>query len=526
MFCTKCGKQIPDDAKFCTFCGFNLNQNNDIEIAPAENDLPEIPVQPQVPTTPPADAQPQAQLYETPAQPQASQTIVQPPAEPKKKMSKTKVVLGVLAVGVIAALAVAIGSFAQTSDMRKALKNNDAGAIYNEYHYAVGDEKLIAKYEDLISQKIAEIISDVNSWDFSEDAKVQGVGAFTDYLNSVYGDLLYGDYYQLDDTVYGTCKTDYIVLEELIESKKNYYAGIYSVENADDLLDYQDAIESFSSVSQEDSNYDTAMEKITECSQSYMDLTMGNVEEYIKNDDISSAIELLTQAKEYFDSVGLDSSELQEKMDSTLSEYAKKYADKAAAAFKEQDVDTAIGNINVAIELQPENAEYKAQRDKYELYMPFELYLEDNMIDQTPGEGTLYYEESVVGNDGGKYDDVIQVNSYVSKDFWNNTASDLAYTCEYVLGGKYNYVSGTIFLSEDNYHQEFVTYFEAYGDGKLIYTSPTVVAGDLAEDISFDVTDVQRLEIRYYAEISQYNYTSADIYVSNLVAQKAFPESE
>ena len=120
MFCTRCGKQIPDDAKFCTFCGFNLTQNN-AEVAPVENDLPEKPAQ-QVPTTPLVDAQPQAQLYETPAQPQASQTIVQPPAEPKKKMSKTKMVLGVLAVGVIAALALAIGSFAQTSDMRKALK--------------------------------------------------------------------------------------------------------------------------------------------------------------------------------------------------------------------------------------------------------------------------------------------------------------------------------------------------------------------------------------------------------------------
>ena len=30
MFCTKCGKQIPDSTKFCPYCGANCSPEQDI----------------------------------------------------------------------------------------------------------------------------------------------------------------------------------------------------------------------------------------------------------------------------------------------------------------------------------------------------------------------------------------------------------------------------------------------------------------------------------------------------------------
>jgi len=30
MFCPNCGKQIPDNANFCEFCGARLNNNNNL----------------------------------------------------------------------------------------------------------------------------------------------------------------------------------------------------------------------------------------------------------------------------------------------------------------------------------------------------------------------------------------------------------------------------------------------------------------------------------------------------------------
>ena len=37
MFCPNCGKQIPDNANFCEFCGARLNNNNNL--ANNENDI-------------------------------------------------------------------------------------------------------------------------------------------------------------------------------------------------------------------------------------------------------------------------------------------------------------------------------------------------------------------------------------------------------------------------------------------------------------------------------------------------------
>ncbi|MGN0197881.1 MAG: zinc-ribbon domain-containing protein [Candidatus Gastranaerophilaceae bacterium] len=31
MFCSKCGKEISDNSKFCQFCGTNFNTENSIE---------------------------------------------------------------------------------------------------------------------------------------------------------------------------------------------------------------------------------------------------------------------------------------------------------------------------------------------------------------------------------------------------------------------------------------------------------------------------------------------------------------
>ncbi len=489
MYCTKCGTQIADNAKFCTSCGFKLtsqNQNN----APEENSY---------------NNQPPGQT----------------PIQPKKKLSKNTLILGVLCVVVIGVLVLVIGSIAETKDMRTALKNNDAATIYNTYQLAIGDEKLIGKYEDLISKKIAEITADINSYNCSEAAKTQGSEALKEYLINTFGDLFDGDYYTLEDSIYSGNEAEYIALEKLIDSQSNYYDGIYHASNADDIYDYEKAIEYFSQVQEDDSNYDASIEKITECSDEYLNLTLENVEKYIEEDDVSSAIDLLNIAKEYFDSVGLDSSEIQSKIESTLITYAKKYADKAETAFQERDINTAIGNIEIAIELQPENAEYKTKKDEYELYLPYELYNEDNILEfEENGDfwGTLSLDNTYTANDGSEMPHSI---------IWYNNSDDASVSMSaiYNLQGKYDVVIGQIFLPEADKSTDFEGYFVVYGDGKEIYTSPVVTSGVVPQDVSFEVSDIQTLEIAFFGQgTGGFLSTSPDFGVSNLVAQKAFPE--
>lgn len=67
----------------------------------------------------------------------------------------------------------------------------------------------------------------------------------------------------------------------------------------------------------------------------------------------------------------------------------------------------------------------------------------------------------------------------------------------YNLEGKYDTVTGTIFLENRTKNSDKISYFEAYGDGKLIYTSPKMTAGVLPQEISFDISGIQKLTLSF-----------------------------
>lgn len=79
MFCTKCGKAIEDNAKFCVHCGAQLAQPTVAEEVPAE---PVVPVAPAEPVTP---AEP---VVAVPAEP-----VVAVPAEPAEPVTRVVKVL-------------------------------------------------------------------------------------------------------------------------------------------------------------------------------------------------------------------------------------------------------------------------------------------------------------------------------------------------------------------------------------------------------------------------------------------------
>lgn len=72
-------------------------------------------------------------------------------------------------------------------------------------------------------------------------------------------------------------------------------------------------------------------------------------------------------------------------------------------------------------------------------------------------------------------------------------------------------------------------YFEVYGDGKLIYTSPKISAESLPIDIEFSVSGVQKLEIKFIGSGSSVWGVDAQWYgdyaaLSNLTARKNIPQ--
>ena len=109
MFCSNCGKPLPDGAKFCGNCGTPLNAAPEF-VPPAQEAAPPVPeftppvqeVTPPVPEfTPPVQPYiPQQNIYAPPVQ------VFEAPPAPKKKKTWIAIVAAVVAVAIIAGIVV------------------------------------------------------------------------------------------------------------------------------------------------------------------------------------------------------------------------------------------------------------------------------------------------------------------------------------------------------------------------------------------------------------------------------------
>lgn len=474
MICKNCGNELKQNEKFCTKCGSPVTQEteNTVEVKTASG-----------------------------------------------KLSGKKIGIiaaaGVLAVIIIAVLAFVISNASATREFDDALNSGNAYSVNAMYSESYESNSRKEKYDKAIAQFLEEVKEDLNSKDFDADAVTQAEETVTGYVKEQYGTLILSDDTpNISQSVSVGNQELWDEIMMLIESKTEYCSGLYAYKTDNN---YQDAISRFSLVNENDSLFENAKTMIGECVDAYINSTLQQVDEYINDGDLSGGIDLLETAKSWLDENGVNSEEIQTKINEVLVTYAEKYATNAENAFKEHDVNAAIGNMEVAMELQPDNADYKTKYDTYQQYLPFYLYDEDNVLAVEDIDANWdHFDTHSISNDNSEMLHVISLghNSYETTNIYN---------IQYNLGGKYDTISGTIFIA-DTYKSTIQTsYFEAYGDGKLLYTSPKMEKGTLPQDISFNVTDIQNLELKFYTRTDS-TLWSSEICVSNLTAQKDFPE--
>lgn len=474
MICKNCGNELKQNEKFCTKCGSPVTQEteNTVEVKTASG-----------------------------------------------KLSGKKIGIiaaaGVLAVIIIAVLAFVISNASATREFDDALNSGNAYSVNAMYSESYESNSRKEKYDKAIAQFLEEVKEDLNSKDFDADAVTQAEETVTGYVKEQYGTLILSDDTpNISQSVSVGNQELWDEIMMLIESKTEYCSGLYAYKTDNN---YQDAISRFSLVNENDSLFENAKTMIGECADAYINSTLQQVDEYINNGDLSGGIDLLETTKSWLDENGVNSEEIQTKISEVLVTYAEKYAANAENAFKEHDVNAAIGNMEVAMGLQPDNADYKTKYDTYQQYLPFYLYDEDNVLAVEDIDANWdHFDTHSISNDNSEMLHVISLghNSYETTNIYN---------IQYNLGGKYDTISGTIFIA-DTYKSTIQTsYFEAYGDGKLLYTSPKMEKGTLPQDISFNVTDIQNLELKFYTRTDS-TLWSSEICVSNLTAQKDFPE--
>lgn len=415
-------------------------------------------------------------------------------------MMKSKILKQIVSLLLTATILLTLGACGgEKSKLQEALNSGDISAVEQEYYKMISDGK-----EESASQIVTNFIFEINEKlsDFTMDANQ--ITDETAFENAVY------QYLSVDDDFISSLRNlgnpninaGINRLLSTKSSKQNYYIGVYRLSTATKAEDYEDAVFAFERVSETDPLYKDAVTKSGEACTGYINAIMKTADEYIAKGDFSAAIELLNKATG--SDLATDSDDFKNKIDEVKKASAQKYADNAKNLLIKGDAKGAVGNMEAAYSIYPSD-EYKAKIEEYKLYLPFELYKPGNV---------LHGDSFIIG-------DTMLSNNNVQ---FKNTIYDYKGSFFYNLNGNYDSVSGTVFLASERKNQSSSIWFEAYGDGELIYTSPKVTAGFMPQNISFNVSGVKNLEIKFNNNDNREFGEAHYCYVSNLIAQKNPPK--
>ena len=439
-----------------------------------------------------------------------------------QKKKEMTIVGGIFAAIFALILIIAISSSGSAErKMNKALDTQNAYEVNVLYSQAYGNSKKLEKYDETISKFLDKVINKLNNVEYSdEDLAENGYTVVYRDLESDWGNLIYSeDSDTIEPSISYYNQTKWDLIKNIIKSRAAYCGG---VAYRDSYKQPKEAIDLFKLVTSDDSYYYKVDYEIAKCVDLYVEQTLAEAKGLIDNDDISGAISKIDSINNYLESNGLTSDIVQEKLIETKNKYAETYVKKADECFKEKNVDGAISNIEVAIELVPDNADYQAKKDNYKMYLPLQLYIKRNCLSvEKEGfvNGDLLFDRENKSNNNKEMKNCL---------LWYNNSSDPSQyiVANYNLEGKYDLVTGTVFLSEEFKDTFYSGYFEMYGDGKLIYTSSTITKNVLPQDLKVSVKGIQNLKIIFHAEGSfgMMGGTYVKFGINNLTATKNFPD--
>ena len=167
MFCTKCGKELAENAKFCNACG-TPNPLAAAPAAPAQEPVtPVIPVA-QEPVAPVVET-PVAAPVAAPAAPKAAPVAIAEPAAPQKKSKKGLVIL----LCILIPLLIAGGVFAwytiDKNNKTEMLEEANEAIEDGEYDDAV---ELLGKLGDF--EGADQLLAQLNAYMAAQDALLEG----------------------------------------------------------------------------------------------------------------------------------------------------------------------------------------------------------------------------------------------------------------------------------------------------------------------------------------------------------------
>lgn len=434
-----------------------------------------------------------------------------------KSNKKILIAVSTVVVAVIV-LICTIGGNSSSSKLKKALKENDYQTVQIEYSNSLRDSSDLKKADELIADKLEKMIKDIDKYNFKDEAQNNeyAVDIWLDRYGTLMAPESSSNRYNCDDFPFNNCISInnqglWTVLCDKIDDVQEYCQGLAFYNQAE----YYMAIERLALVPEDSGCYSDSQDLIDDSLILYTEAIIKEVDSYMQSGDYETAIETLNGASSRFknnESISGYIDIIDQKTSEAKAKYAESYAAKAEESFGNKDAYSAVSNIDFALKLLPDNATYQASKEKYEQYLPFELYNADNILKKD--DSLSFYNSKKANNNIEMQKVAVYSSAEASGDY------TFAYT--YNLGKKYDTVSGTIFLPQDKKDTNNQMYLIIYGDGKKLYTSPYVTAGFLPKDINVNVSGVNTLTVEAYCIMDDFEWFRTNFYISNFVAQKEY----
>ena len=253
---------------------------------------------------------------------------------------------------------------------------------------------------------------------------------------------------------------------------------------------YQDALQEINSLSYSDAA--TADTLRSDLEKALMSDAAIKVNNYFDVFDYKGAYNYLKGLhKDFgFESIGKKINNLEDEFVS----YSISSAEKDAS---EKNYEAASAVILQAMKCLGENNETLNNAYKeYRSHLP--VYITE--LEYMAIRGSVTVNDTLEDNVGNTYHSSYSINGdgYSSKD------KTYQYWADYYINGKYSEFSGTVALNPRFKNSDKTKLFEVYGDGKLLYTSPTVTNTFIPEKFKIDISGVKVLRI-YYPDVGGVN---------------------
>lgn len=309
-------------------------------------------------------------------------------------------------------------------------------------------------------------------------------------------------------------------LQEKVNETLTEINDVKIIEEAKQLCNegkYMEAIIKYESITEDSSVYNDALTEIEKAKESFQTNALSEMEGYIKDNDFDSASSLVLNVKKHnmddiytemmskycagvnsrvnsylenndyyeaekfvdsIEDVFSDEDKIVEIKDGLKSNYEKVILNKAEEEFRNQNYEKAASIMEEALSQDEDNVKFSDKYNEYKSYLP--AFISDMDYFNKKGWIDTNYSD-FTDNTGKSYQRIYCVSDYA----------------EYLINGNYTNFDGVAGVAYDNRSTDDSNFFEVYGDGVLLYTSPTLKAGSMPETFSINVTGVKILKISY-----------------------------